>query len=239
MPGCQQLSSNQLVWNLNEIFTLPGQLFQYGFHFSAISIPFMPVNTTWTLKEIRNLCKEFLTFALPCLLFQKAQSLFSVTNTLWWTLWAGGRQVGRKQHQIRSWNFVTKNIFQRGEYFLMCVVERRNGIFLQDTNLISTLYNSGCCNWLSRLSKISLPKKTDQKSGISCSIVSSDSAPFVTCSQLWHLWSQLKQVIHAPWRPTTPCCLFPCTKMVKLFPFKGNKSWCSSWDRKTARTKSK
>ena len=69
--------------------------------------------------------------------------------------------------------------------------------------------------------------------------VCSDSATFVTCSQLWHWWSQIKQVISAPWRPTTPCCLFPCTKMVKLFPFKGNKSWCSSWDRKTARTTSK
>ena len=64
-----------------------------------------------------------------------------------------------------------------------------------------------------------------------CSIVSSDSATFVTCSQLWRWWSQIKQVISAPWRPTTPCCLFPCTKMVKFFPFKGNKSWCSFWDR--------
>ena len=74
-------------------------------------------------------------------------------------------------------------------------------------------------------------KKSTRKSCISCSIVSSDSATFVTCSQLWCWWSQIKQVISAPWRPTTPCCLFPCTKMVKFFPFKGNKSWCSFWDR--------
>ena len=56
---------------------------------------------------------------------------------------------------------------------------------------------------------------------------------------LWMQWSQKKQAISATWRPTTPCCLFPHTKIVKLFPFKGNKSWCSSWDRKTARTTSK
>ena len=82
-------------------------------------------------------------------------------------------------------------------------------------------------------------KKSIRKSGISCSVVCSDSATFVTFSQLWRWWSQKKQEISTPWRPTIPCCLFPCTKMVKLFPFKGNKSWCSSWDRKTARTTSK
>ena len=123
---------------------------------------------------------------------------------------------------------------------LFCVLLRDGMVFSYRILILFPLFTSdGCCNWLSRLSKISLPKKTDQKWGISCSIVSSDSATFVTCSQLWCWWSQIKQVISAPWRPTTPCCLFPCTKMVKLFPFKGNKSWCSSWDRKTARTTSK
>ena len=162
---------------------------------------------------------------MSCLLFQKAQSLCSLTNALQWTLWAGGRQVGSKQHQISSWHFATKNIFQR-EYFF-CVVDRWNGIFLQDTDLIfHSLWVVAAATDSVDSWKFLSAKKSTRKSCILCPIISSDSATFVTCSQLWRWWSQIKQVIIATWRPTTPCCLFPYAKIVKLFPFKGNKSWC-------------
>ena len=127
----------------------------------------------------------------------------------------------------------------RGENFFVLMIHGMV-FFLQDTDLIFpslqmvAAATDSVDSW-----KFLSAKTSPRKSGILCSIVSSDSATFVTSSQLWRWWSQIKQVISAPWRPTTPCCLFPCTKMVKLFPFKGNKSWCSSWDRKTARTKSK
>ena len=125
----------------------------------------------------------------------------------------------------------------RGEYFF-CVADRWNGIFLQDTDLIFHSLVAAATDSVDS-QKFFSAKKLTKTSGILCSTVSSDSSTFVTCSQLWCWWSQIKQVISAPWRPTTPCCLFPCTKMVKLFPFTGNKSCYSSWDRKTARTKSK
>ena len=135
----------------------------------------------------------------------------------------------------------------REENTFFCVVDRWNGFsLLQDTDLIFHSFQQPPLFQVMAAATDSVDsrkyfsvKKSIRKSGISCSVVCSDSATFVTCSQLWRWWSQIKQVISAPWRPTTPCCLFPCTKMVKLFPFKGNKSWCSSWDRKTARTKSK
>ena len=124
--------------------------------------------------------------------------------------------------------------------FFVCCWQMEWYFFYKILILFSTLYDWWLLQLIQQTLKVfSQQKKLTRKWGILCSIVSSDSATFVTCSQLWCWWSQIKQVISAPWRPTTPCCLFPCTKMVKLFPFKGNKSWCSSWDRKTARTKSK
>ena len=196
----------------------------------------------WTLEHFEHLkrqgikARNFLPSYYHVFSFKKHKAC-----VVWlpWTLWAGGRQNGSQQHQSSCWHFATKNIFQRRT--LLCVDDTWNGIFfLQDTDLIFhslqmvAAATDSVDSW-----KFLSAKKSPRKSGILCSIVSSDSATFVTCSQLWCWWSQIKQVISAPWRPTTPCCLFPCTKMVKLFPFKGNKSWCSSWDRKTARTKSK
>ena len=125
------------------------------------------------------------------------------------------------------------------ENTFFCVVDRWNSIFFTRYWSYFPLFMSGgCCNWFSRLLKISLSKKINQK------IMHFVSHYFLRfcyfcCPQLWRWWSQIKQVISATWRPTTPCCLFPHTKIVKLFLFKGNKSWCSSWDRKTARATSK
>ena len=117
------------------------------------------------------------------------------------------------------------------ENTFLCVVDRWNGIFLQDTDLISHSLRAVAAATDSVDSPSFLSKKINQRIRHFmfhcflkfCYLVITDKASD-------------KCTLEAI---TTPCCLFPCTKMVKLFPFKGNKSWCSSWDRKTARTKSK
>ena len=80
-------------------------------------------------------------------------------NVLWWTPWAGGRQVGSKQHQISSWNFVTKNIFQREEYPFFALLIDGMVFFTGYWSYFPLFTSGGCCNWFNRLLKISLSKK--------------------------------------------------------------------------------
>ena len=116
----------------------------------------------WTLEHLKRQgikARNFLPSYYHVCSFKKHKAC-----VVWlpWTLWAGGRQNGSKQHQSSRWHFATKNIFQRRTLF--CVDDTWNGIFFTRYWSYFPLFtNGGCCNWFSRLLKISLCKKINQK----------------------------------------------------------------------------